>query len=108
MKGREQNVKQRQTWRSVVEDLLDIFETRICLRFQLLLEELKHDRPERLGPSGKNHPSLTSTTASMPPQDTLRLAPEADDPLEYEQRYVHEVYDTIADHFSATRYKVRA
>ena len=44
----------------------------------------------------------------MPPQDALQLAPKADNPLEYEQNHVHEVYDTISDHFSATRYKVRA
>ena len=44
----------------------------------------------------------------MPPQDALQLAPKGDNPLEYEQSHVHEVYDNIAEHFSATRYKVRA
>lgn len=43
----------------------------------------------------------------MAHKDALQLAPEADNPLKYEQSYVHEIYDTIADHFSATRYKVR-
>jgi len=40
-------------------------------------------------------------------QDALQLAPKADNSLEYEQSHVHEVYGTIADHYSATRYKVR-
>ena len=80
-------------------------------RSQLLLEELKHDRPgaERLGPSGKKPRRLLApTTAFMAAKDALQPAPEAGNPLEYEQSYVHKVYDTIADHFSATRYKVRA
>jgi hypothetical protein len=66
---------------------------------------------ERLGPSGEKHARLASLSFNhtfMPPQDALQLAPKADNPLEYEQSHVHEVYDTIADHFSATRYKVRA
>jgi hypothetical protein len=64
---------------------------------------------ERLGPSvtsGSRRRHLTSTTVFMAPKDALQLASEAENPLEYEQSHVHEVYESIAEHFSATRYKV--
>jgi hypothetical protein len=40
----------------------------------------------------------------MPPEVTATVVD--DEPEAYEQKHVHVVYDHIASHFSATRYKV--
>ena len=40
----------------------------------------------------------------MPSEVTATIVD--DDPEAYEQKHVHTVYDHIASHFSATRYKV--
>jgi len=58
------------------------------------------------------HPSLSAMTA--PPQKNplhvpspFRVPEPAMTPEQKEQQYVHDVYQVIAPHFSATRYKVR-
>ncbi|KAF7338403.1 UDP-N-acetylglucosamine transferase subunit ALG13 [Mycena venus] len=50
-------------------------------------------------------PSIVHSTTRMAPAVTA-TAVEADAPETYEETHVHQIYDSIASHFSSTRYKV--
>ncbi|KAK8039205.1 tRNA -methyltransferase TRM9 [Apiospora rasikravindrae] len=57
--------------------------------------------------TSKGPSSLTANTAAAPPSTAASLAPSSSsaEAASYEATHVHAVYESIAPHFSATRYK---